>query len=158
MNVYKELKGMQNIFACGLWSRLEPSGRCKGLEEIADVNDVLNDNDNDVDNIALKSELEPEIAPIFTRNVRVNICVVALAFIYCMYCIATPFVYSVVFFKVKTTSNASLANFLNQVASTSSTPTKRDVNSTHGSEIYRYLRLPQIPVFDLAEKDRDILD
>jgi len=59
---------------------------------------------------------------------------------------------------VKTTSKAGLANFLNNFASTSSTPTEHIVAATHGSEIDRYLRLPQIPVFDSAGKDQDILD
>ena len=52
-----------------------------------------------------------------------------------------------------------MANFLNNFTSTSSTSTiKRVVVATHGSEIDRYLRLPQIPVFDSAGKDQDILE
>jgi len=59
---------------------------------------------------------------------------------------------------VKTTSKANLANFLNNFASTSRISTERVVAATHGSEIDRYLRLPQIPVFDSTSKDQDILD
>ena len=59
---------------------------------------------------------------------------------------------------MKATSKAGLANFLNNFASTSSTPPEQVVATTHGSEVDRYLRLPQIPVFDSAGKDQDILD
>ncbi len=59
---------------------------------------------------------------------------------------------------MKNTSNAGLANFLNNFASTSSTRHERVVPSTHGSEIERYLRLPLIPVHESDGRDQDILD
>ena len=59
---------------------------------------------------------------------------------------------------MKCAKSAGLANFLTNFASTSSAPPEHAVPSTHGSEIERYLRLPQIPVFDSAGKDQDILE
>jgi hypothetical protein len=51
---------------------------------------------------------------------------------------------------------------MNNFASSSSAPstssTPSIVPSTVGSEIERYLRLPQIPVIDSSGKDQDILD
>ena len=55
-------------------------------------------------------------------------------------------------------NNAGLGNFLNNFANTSSTPTiEIQGPQTLGSEIERYLRLPQIPVFDSSGNDQDIL-
>ena len=48
---------------------------------------------------------------------------------------------------------------MNNFASTSLAPTTEVfVPSTVGSEIERYLRLPQIPVIDPSGRDQDILD
>lgn len=59
--------------------------------------------------------------------------------------------------QVNTQKSAGLANFLNNFAST--TTTRNEVVSlSAGSEIERYLRLPQIPVLDSNGKDQDILD
>ena len=58
---------------------------------------------------------------------------------------------------MKCARSAGLANFLTNFASTSSAPPEHVVPSTHGFEIERYLRLPQIPVFDSTGKDQDIL-
>ena len=55
-------------------------------------------------------------------------------------------------------NNAGLGNFLNNFANTSSTPTiEIQGPQILGSEIERYLRLPQIPVFDSSGNDQDIL-
>ena len=61
------------------WS---PTAIARELKKIADANVVLNDKDEDDDNVALEPEPKPEVAPIFTKNVSVNICFASLDFIY----------------------------------------------------------------------------
>jgi hypothetical protein len=119
---------------------------------------VLNDNDDDDDNVALEPETEPEVAPIFTKNVSVNICFAALDFIY-LYVLYRKSLNTYHCFLVgENNKQGRLVKLSKRICLYSKYSIERVVAATQGSKIDRYLRFPQIPAFDSAGKNQDILD